>query len=242
MLKVSVKTGKTRVAKTNDGRKMKTKKWISILVAAGFLAAIPCRGSIVSVSGSWIKLLTGAQDFSKNGLKSDTEIYLEQEQEGFVLNTNLHLDVTAPGSYDKDNFVFSTTNLPAGTIADSYILHAQPDNKKINETNRITTITFDRDIIGVIVDRTSLTNSDYAVGNSANTYAPPPNGRNFSVTEHTDTFTLSSDRRSLSIDAMYVGVGWGDQLRIITVPEPAAISLIALFSSFALIVNRWLRP
>ena len=221
---------------------MKTQKWILALVVAGFLAGIPALASIVSITGGQTILLTGQQDFSKRGLKSNTEIYLEQEQESFVLNTNLHLDVTVPGTYNKDNFAFSTTNLPAGTVVDSYILHAQPNDAKIYETNGVATLSFDREIIGVIVDITSLTNSDHVVGNPANTYDPPPNGRNFSVTEHTDTFTLSSDRRSLSIDAMYVGPGWADQIRIITVPEPEVIALIALFSSFALIVNRWLKP
>ncbi len=215
------------------------KKWSLVLFFAVILAGIPSRASIVSITGNWITQLTGAQDFSENGLKSSTEIYLEQEQESFVLNTNLHLDVTEPGSYDSNNFAFSTTNLPTGSIVDCYLLHAQPDASNIHETQRITTITFDREIIGVILDLSSLSNSDSIVGNSANIYDPAPNARYFSVTEPTDAFTLSDDHLSFSIDAIHVGLSYGDQVRVITVPEPAAISLILLFSSSLLIINRW---
>ena len=221
--------------------KVKMKKWILFLLFAAVLANVQTQASIVSVTSSWVKQLSGPQDFSQNGLKSDSEIFLEQEQQSFVLSTNLQLDVTTPGSYDKDTFVFSTTNLPAGTIVDSFLLHVQPDAKTIHETNKLTTITFDREIIGLIMSRTSLTNSDSVVGNSANTYDPPPNARHFSVTEPTDAFTLSQDRLSFSIDAIHVGVGYGDQVRVITVPEPAAISLVLLFSSSTLLINRWRR-
>jgi len=178
-----------------------------------------------------------------NQLQSNTDVFAFQEQSGVTLSAPLVVDVTAPGTYDMVSDIPLPSVIPAGTVVNSYYLHADPDLSIITLgfvlfSGRAVTLSPGETIVGIQFLEPSLFLGALALGAPGTAYPPPPVGYGLELTNAVvlagnDSFTLAPDLRTVSFDWITGGgvdTGGVDQIRIITttapVPEPASILLM----------------
>src|SRR5258708_13127474 len=106
-------------------------------------------------------------------------------------------DATAVGTYSS---VASLTpgTISAGTLVDSYYLHADPVGASQNVGQlEAGEVTFPTNVLGLIVLDPGLSASDAAVGAPGTSY--PPGGRALELGSPTDTAILSPNRRTVPL-------------------------------------------
>ena len=172
-----------------------------IIGTAGLMEVIPPPASVVN-----------------NALTNDDTLYVFEEQQGVTLSDELVVNVVVPGRYgpnfpppDLDTGL-TQGSIPSGTSVNSHFLHGDGDVG--SPTVRLSgSVTFDQDILGVIFQTNQLnlthrllgaTDTDYHTGSSAwfNIFG-------------TDSFVLSEDRRTLTMDPASIGNG-SDNIRVVT--------------------------
>src|SRR5258708_32912148 len=123
---------------------------------------------------------------------------LFNERRGVSLSTTgVAVDATAVGTYSS---VASLTpgTISAGTLVDSYYLHADPVGASQNVGQlEAGEVTFPTNVLGLIVLQPRLSASDAAGGAPGTSY--PPGGRALEVGSPTDTAILSADRRTVTL-------------------------------------------
>lgn len=145
-------------------------------------------------------------------LESDRRIFVFQEVDDVLLSEALRVDVTASGAVDSASDLRDET-IPAGTTVRSYLAHVDA----LTETAGALagTITFDADILGVVVSAERLDASDRLVGARGTVY---PRGAVRAAEVGPDTLEIAGDRRSITVR---LGESDGiDQLRIVTEVAP----------------------
>jgi hypothetical protein len=143
------------------------------------------------------------------------------EEGSTLLGEALQLDITAAGSY-ADTSDASPGALSGGSTVTSYLLHFDT----LGETavaGLSGSLTFDTDILGLVVTDASLDASDATLGLGAVVY---PTGLELrSIEPSTEVFldavTLSADRRTLTIDHLGVAERM-DQIRVLVAPLPGS--------------------
>jgi PKD repeat protein len=192
-------------------------------VAAAFVAASLVLGSVGTELGSPAgAVITGASGdvvliapppaVLSTDLKSPTDAYAFDEQQGVTLASQLTANFAAPGTYDElaDQ---STVRIPAGTSVDSHFVHSS--NVSGGTALREFTLTFPTDILGVIVGRSTLANSDYLGAPQTDYPGLAPNRElEFGSGSGSDIVVLP-DRRT--IQASLSTPGSLDQMRVVTV-------------------------
>jgi hypothetical protein len=189
-------------------------------VALAFLAMLSaCGGSstspstttptpVVTVGGSVVQIAAPA-DVRIGALSSDTNTRLFTEVLGVTLSLPLTVDFNVPGAYS----VLPPVALPAiaaGTAVNSYYLVADAINPPRNFTG---TITFDRDVLGVIVLNAEFASSNSVLGRPGTLYAAT--GIDYELgTGQQDSFTLSADRRTITFNVSTLSLA--DNMRIVT--------------------------
>jgi hypothetical protein len=128
----------------------------------------------------------------------------------------------------------SPATILAGTAVDSYFLHSDPVSLVANFFG---TVTFDREILGVILLAPRLNESDSVLGAPGTAYPTGELARGVeeSSTE-LDAVTLSADRRTLTVALRTLGKA--DQLRVVTAsslvvpaaptPEPTSVVMLVV--------------
>ncbi len=152
-------------------------------------------------------------------LTSNTCVRLFDERQDLRLDKVLKVDISKPGTYDEPRDL-TPASLPIGTVVDSHFLHA--DNIGSAKIRLIGSVTFDADILGVIVTDGGLDKSDW-VGSPTTAYpaklqlrgleltGPPANGG--------DLVTISADRRTITFNVGFSTVL--DSIRVLTAnPSP----------------------
>ncbi len=195
--------------------------------------------SVIGTTGP-IAQIAAPASVDVNALESDTTVFLFEEQVAFILPTELSAEITSPTTVVSPGSGITPGTIAAGTAVDSFFLHADtatPDVPFIFDGS----ITFDREIIAVILFGSTLDASDL-LGAAGTVYPAPGSNPLRGIAEpgsSGDAVTLSGDRRTLTFTSRVtelLGVGQ-DQLRIVTqataVPEPGTLWLIGLglFSS-----------
>jgi hypothetical protein len=184
---------------------------------------------------------TPPADVSSNQWESNTLIRLFAEQQNLMLSASLPLDIsvpgTSPGSTDSN---LSASTVPAGTAVTSYMLHFDVNGTRATNDplEAIGSVTFDQQILGLIVLSTTLNSTNSALGLAAVTYS---NGSDHGLELNpagggtSDVITLSADRHTLSVDLL--NASFADDTRVVlSVPEPCT-ALLCL-PSLALIRRR----
>lgn len=143
-----------------------------------------------------------------NQLQSSTTSFAFIESSGLTLAAPLDVDVTAPGSYTNQNNLSAGT-IPAGTQIRSWMIHFDPTTSRTIDG----AITFQRDILGLILESTPLDTSDLVVGSSSTAYPAPGTDPDRRMELADDPLFLSGDRRSIRF-RMRATTGI-DQLRVI---------------------------
>jgi len=204
----------------------------------GMLSLIACTllGSIVTSSHADLVSSTGAvtvisppPDVRFNiGLESDTAAFFFTERTGFNLPSAVSVDITGPGTYNS-NASLTPGTIAAGTLVNSYFLHTDAVGSSALNTRIYTgSMTFNTDIIGVIVLSPQLTTSTAILGHPGTVYDSVGQGIELGSPE--DTVTISG--RTLSFSFL-TNLG-ADDIRIVTsvivtsVPEPLSSTLMLI--------------
>jgi hypothetical protein len=157
-----------------------------------------------------------------NQLTSNTCVRFFDERQDVTLQKALKVDITQPGRYEFRKSLNPTSKLAVGTSVDSHILHA--DNVGTAKIRLQGSVTFDADIIGVIVTDGSLDKSDI-LGSPGTMY---PNGLDHrglefeGLSKGGDIVVLSADRRTLTFNIRFGSVL--DEIRVITANPVRAAS------------------
>jgi hypothetical protein len=199
--------------------------------------------SIISTTGVTV-LSTPPASVQLNQLQSNTDVYAFQEQNSFDLSLPLLVDVTDPGLYDSlSDIPLLPGHIAAGTTINSYYLTADPDLRLLTLdfvlfSGRSITFSPGETVIGIQFLEPSLLLGALEVGASGTAYPPLPVGYGLELTNllidpANDSFSLSADRSTVSLDLITGGgldTGGVDQIRIITsiapVPEPGTYLLM----------------
>lgn len=118
--------------------------------------------------------------------------------------------------------------LEPGTTVDSHFVHFDPVDSHL-VLGRSGSVTFSDRILGVILTDDTLDGTDDQLGLSGTSYPYGLSYRGVEVSTKSsrDKISLSSDRRTLMIDR-FGASNAVDQLRVVTVPEPASLALVGL--------------
>jgi sugar lactone lactonase YvrE len=150
----------------------------------------------VSSSGA-VQLIAAPPSVQQGALESDTQIQLFSERRGVTLATGVAVDITSPGNYSSSAGLTSGT-ISAGTLVDSYYLHADPVGISHNIVQlQAGGVTFPTPVLGVIVLDPEFNASDATLGVASTLY--PASGRSLTLGSPTDTAILSPDGRTLTL-------------------------------------------
>lgn len=196
-----------------------------LALAALLLVTTAAQAGIVSTTQD-IVVIPAPPAATLNTLQGP-DVFAFSETTNVILGADLAVDINAPGLYSSAASLTGGT-IAAGTAVDSYLLHFDPNvsGPLFIPQGAFGTITFDREILGVIVLDATLDASDSVVGNPGTVYPTGVVGRglDFGVL---DLVRVLDDRRTLLIGALE-DINF-DQVRIITaVPEPSTFALCGL--------------
>lgn len=212
---------------------------IGSFAAASLAAAIfpaLCAGSIIGTTGA-LTVTTAPADLMPGALESDTAIALIAERQNLTLGASLPVDITLAGSSPSAGSQnFSPGTIPAGTAINSYLAHfdvvGAPSPQDAVAASG--SVTFDQNILGLIVLTNTLNATDGLAGLATVSYPVTDSDRGLEIvpggvgTSTHDQILLSDDLRTVTLN-LRDGAST-DEVRIITsaVPEPGMGSLIAL--------------
>ena len=193
--------------------------------------------AIISTTGQVVQIAAPAS-VVPGALESNHEIRAFAELQEFALPVDVIANVTAAGLYDQPGDLTPGV-IAAGAAVDSYLLHA--DKMGLCGNKLLTgSVTFDADILGVIVLGSNLNSSDAVLGAPGTTYPGSMWNlvRGLELRPSRDYLIVEPDLRTVQV---HFRVGWAvDQIRVITaapgppVPEPAALVLLLTGSMLAL--------
>ncbi|QOJ14841.1 MAG: PEP-CTERM sorting domain-containing protein [Planctomycetia bacterium] len=212
----------------------------SRMVVAGLLVPVLCpaaaRADIIGVGGSAM-LIPRPADAQLGVLTSNTTAFAWNEAQGVTLAAPMTIDAAAPGMYGSAlSFVFDT--IGAGSVVSSHFIHFDTVGGSFQTVEG--SVTFDADILGVIAwnrqEARHLDESDAAFGLGTIFSTEVARRGVFDVGDGTqggeDWFTISPDQRTLAFH-LQVSTPF-DEIRVLTVPEPAGLAALSLlgFAAF----------
>ncbi len=192
---------------------------IATTALAALLCVGPATAAVIDTTGS-VSLIAPPASSVEGALESNVQIFLFAEQADVTLGAALGIDVDTPGTYDNSNIPsLGGSQVPAGTRVDSYFLHY--DAASGNPTSA-GSVSFDTDILGVVVYAATLEASDGSLGAPGTTYIPAGTDANRGLDFGPDAFTLSADLRTLSL-SIRENSNRVDQVRVV-VASPGALA------------------
>ena len=182
--------------------------------------------SIISVTGN-VGVIAAPLCTCEGSLESDSDVFAFIERQDVVLPADLRVNFVAPGLYDdRSDLPNPVPLLAAATAVDSYFLHADPSTSGITYAG---SLTFDRDVLAVILGGVLLEESDGPLGAVGTDYPVDAffSGRGLAL-GGLDQIELSADRRTIRFS--FKTRQAIDQVRVVTatqeVPEPLAAILL----------------
>jgi len=177
----------------------------------------------IVTTGSVISVATPPADNANGTLTSASLIYVWYEGKTTTASAVTLERDGATGNFN--GLGGPTSTLAAGSTVDSFLVHFDTPSGTTTLSNAAQqSITFNNEILGVILSTVQLGATDTTFGASGTTYTSP-NGRGM---ESSDLFTISADRRTLTIRSLRVGAAFVDDLRVIVNPEPGTFALFGL--------------
>ena len=185
---------------------------VALTATTGFTTIVSTSDDVVQVSPP--------SSVGFEAYTNDTEIRVFDEQQNVELTSALTVDAVESKLYDDTADLPSPSpTIPKGIKVNSHFLHC--DNVGIvGGINLNGTVTFDANILGVIIDNqdatTYLNQSDY-LGLEPTTTYPKGSYRGLELQTNNDSFEISADRRTIEVD--FEVWNWLDQIRVITEPS-----------------------
>jgi len=204
--------------------KSANRAWLisAVAIGAALELALPAGAALVNAGGTMFQLLPPPTNVSQNVLESDVAIFAFPELAAVLLGHDLVVDASLPGHYDELADLTGGV-IPAGTAVNSYLLHQDNDPDVPGSPLRTGSVTFQEQILGVLIGDQWLQNTDGLLGLPTTTYGPGPH-RGLELWA-LDEFTLSEDLHTLTLTQ--VTHSFQDQVRIVTaVPEPTTLALL----------------
>ncbi len=165
-------------------------------------------GSLVYLSSAPASLVPGA-------LENNRTMYAFDERQGVRLTQDVAVDFGDPGAYTRNEIWPAMTahsrTVPAGTWVNSHYVHMDVTTPRA--TTLRGTITFDSDILGVIVTDARLLATDGTLGAPGTVYAGA--ARRTIELENADRLVISANRRTIDI-TMALSDGPLDEFRVLT--------------------------
>ena len=201
------------------------------MLGALVILTMPAMAQVSGVSGiarttGQVAAIQPPPSLADGRLENDTRAFIFLERENYSLEQNLNLDIVNPGFYDSDSDL-TTSVVPAGTIINSYYVHVDPSTRfaEVPLPRGINGgVTFEEDILGIIVKTSRLVSSTSELGTSRTQYVDQ-NGLEFTLINlgPEDEITFEGNRRVLRFEFRnYIEI---DQMRVITSSEaPASTS------------------
>ena len=211
-----------------------------IPAVAGCLAAAIGQSSvcadIIAVTGD-IQSVTAPTSVQIGVLESGTAGVVFQEQSDYQLLADTRVSIPGTiGTYDEGSDMMPT-DLTAGTVVNSYLLHFDTD---FGAPNFEGTVEFADPIIGVMLRPFALNSSDAELGANGTAYptnASARRGLDYDDFTPLDTFIISNDR-TIAFDLVTSNAV--DQIRVVTsaaaVPEPTGHLLLSVMGVLGLLV------
>ncbi|MGB1707323.1 MAG: FecR family protein [Rubripirellula sp.] len=180
----------------------------------------PVTSGVLQATGL-MKFVSPGPEFVPGKYEDDQHIVVFAERQGIKLDSEIPVDLTSPGLYQRIHRQ-NDQKIPAGTTVRSYLLQLDPLGKRERNSEnkpRVTgQITFDKPVIGLIASTARLTNTDILLGHPDGQYKTRRRGIEPARKEDNlgikrDAVILSDDRRTLSLD---LSAGSAvDQIRVI---------------------------
>lgn len=187
---------------------------ITVVVGLAFSTAAVAGALISGSSGQILRLSSPPASVAVNATEDTNNAIAFDERQNVTLPAPLVVDAVDPGTYTITTS--PTYKVQSQRVVDSHLIHSDPPGAGSAGAHRTGTLSFPTDIIGVISSTDRLGASDATLGAPGTTYAGKTKFRGLEPVSSTgpDTFTISSDRRSISVDLHTTSVI--DDIRVIT--------------------------
>jgi uncharacterized repeat protein (TIGR01451 family) len=185
---------------------------IGVIVALAF-STVAVAGALISgASGNVIRLSSPPSSVAVNALEDGTNAVTFDERRAVTLTAAVVVDAIDPGTYTVNST--PANKVAAGRVVDSNLIHSDPPAG--GTVRRTGSVTFATDIVGVISSTDRLGTTDASLGAPGTTYAGKTKFRGLEPDSASgqDTFTISADRRTVSIDVRTTSVV--DDIRVLT--------------------------
>ena len=151
-----------------------------------------------------------------NDLEDNKIIFGFKERNNFILPSAVTVDLSEPGRYNQfkgNNSQATTKTIPAGTKVNCFYMHF--DSIGRTGTTSQGAVSFGADIIGVIVNTSTLDASDGTLGSPGTTYETGRKARGFE--NGAEIVILEPDMRTFTIERFKISYP-GEEVRILTMP------------------------
>jgi hypothetical protein len=187
-----------------------------VVTAAGAVATVGVGSAGAVVSGMCGTVASAPLPPS---LRSDTseengrfQLFAEARQK--TLAVPVAVDITAPGTYDQPiQLPFPAPVLLPGTVVSSFLLHSDPVGQPQPGQRLTATLSFDSDILGVMVQNATLSAADAILGVAGTIYPKLFEERGLELAPKVDFVRLTGPR-SLEVSVQTGTVS--DEVRIVT--------------------------
>ena len=208
---------------------MHTKRTASFLLIALTALHSAAKAAIISTTGA-ILVIPAPPDARTGHLENSASIRAFAEQQNLTLAHPVLVDITVPGTSPAGGVQnLSPGQIATGATVSSFFLHYDQPGAPGVVVEAIGSITFDTDVLGIIVLSQALDDTDTYPGLPTTIYTSGDSLRGMEIfPAGSDVITLSPDRRTIIVD--FHNVNNADDVRIITaaVPEPASLLLAGI--------------
>jgi hypothetical protein len=211
---------------------------ISLILLTALTVALPAYADLAGFTGTVSVISPPASVVVNSGLESNTSTYFFTEQQNLVLPSGVAVNITTPGLYNSNGSLTPGT-IVAGTSVDSYYLHTDPVGAPTSAINYAGSVTFDTQILGVIILDAQFNASNGLLGAPGTLYSASGQGLELGTTAGDDNVTLSADGKTLSYNLETSTAA--DDIRVITaasVPEPSAWILLFTCAGLCVALRR----
>ena len=191
--------------------------------------------------GGQVESVPAPQTVEVNKNEDPNYAKLFAENALITLSSPLIVDVASPGAYNQVAALVPAA-VAAGTVVNSYYLHADVTGQPVNFRLMTGSITFETPILGLVFSDSRLNTSNF-LGLASTVYSSV--GRRYDIGSGniSDSFTLSADRKTITFNSNTAPAC--DDMRIITAAKTVAsapLNLVVSSSTGGKVVLGWNTP